>query len=186
MDTRYVVTAGLGVAAVGNLGWVVIIGDMGVSWPFLSFALGAAVAAAAPFLARKKKDVVWAGGWAVAAIGAVALLFDEMGRAPGSDFPAPYLYYLGFLVAAVGAVTALSGRRRLGWTLAAAGVALAAAGGLWWTGLDLVRGSWDYLWANAALGVGYGVAAAAVWMRLRSSAVERPATTETSGPSAGP
>ncbi len=169
----------------GNLGWVFIIGDFGVSWPFVAFCLGASVAAMAPFFTWKKKDAVWAVGWVVAAVGAADLLAGELGRTPGSDFPAPYLYYLGFVVAAIGAATALTGRRRAGWTLSAAGVALAAAGGWWWTGLDVVRGPLDYLWANAALGVGYGVAAGAVWYRLRSFRVGRRATEEASAESDG-
>lgn len=168
MEARHLVSAGLGTAVLGNLGWAGIIGALGTAWPFWAFAVGAAVAAVAPFLGRRREPLAAATGWTIAAVGAVDLLAGELGRPPGADFPAPYLYYTGFIVAALGAVAALRTRRMAALTITAAGVALVAAGGLWWAGLDVFRGTLDYLWANAALGIGYAAAAWGLFGRARN------------------
>jgi hypothetical protein len=98
-------------------------------------------------------------GWTVAAVGAAWLLVDQVARGLGPDFPAEYLYYVGFIVAALASIRVRTGR----WL--PVGLALSAVGGLWWTALDVLHASFTYTWANAALGIGYALVAWASFQR---------------------
>jgi hypothetical protein len=148
------VASGFLLAVVGNVGWALIIGTLGVAWPFWAIAAGTLLAG---IQRLRLQDRRWMQptGWVVAAVGAAWLLVDQVPHGLGSDFPAEYLYYVGFLVAALTLFRSRTARL-LPW-----GLALSAAGGLWWTALDVVHASFSYTWANAALGVGYALVAAA-------------------------
>jgi hypothetical protein len=151
-------------AVLGNVGWAIIIGDLGTAWPFWAMALGTLVAAFQPLESYRGP---W--GWLLPSAGALWLLVDQLGHGLGPDFPAEYLYYLGLLLAGAAAVTHLlrgpSSRVSL---LLAAGLALTAVGGLWWVGLDIAKSFFDYTWENASLGAGYLLLALSVYGSSRA------------------
>lgn len=167
---RWTWWAGAALAMVGNVGWAVVIGTFEVAWVFWALAAGTLVGAVGSAFTEGK--VLAAGGWGLAAAGALALLWDQFQDPFPSDFPAPYLYYVGFLVVAGASITARRGATRPGELAFLGGLACAAAGGLWWTGLDVVRGSLDYTWANASLALGYTLLAYATASRAGNPAID--------------
>jgi hypothetical protein len=169
MRASLLALVGFGLAAIGNIGWALVIGEFGVSWPFWAFTLACVVAAIGSAVADGRASrILTATGWSVGAIGALRLLLDELGRRPGADFPAPELYYAGFLVAALGTFGLWFRREAPMRWLIIAGAALAAMAGVWWTVLDLAHGSLDYTWANASLGAGFLLVALGLASRMRA------------------